>query len=423
MNEAIFLITALLLLIVSFAFFLVRTISKLRKDREKARKKEESQVGFIVGTFQELVGKLKEKEKELDALRRKAEDRADVIENYNEYILQSVPSGVISFDSDFAITKVNLAAERILNLVSSDVIGKDYHDVFGEPLKGILDGKVTIERGEIQYTTPSGKDIYLGLALTPLVDATGKTIGQLMVFSDLTELKALQSQAELRDRLSSLGEMAAGMAHELRNPMAVIAGYTKLLAKKTDPSLLHVVDSVSKEVAVMDRIITDFLSFARPAEPNISRVDPGQVIRRCLAHLIAERNDIRARYALQGIPSLEGDEILLRQAFTNLIQNAVEAMPQGGELGFSFTKDAHAVEVSISDTGHGIPEKIRDKIFLPFYTTKDKGTGLGLALVHKIITSHRGSISVESNENGTTFRLRFPLATAAMRSRRATGDP
>lgn len=413
MNEAIFLITAFLILLVSSAFFLVRTISKLRQEREKARKREESQVGFIVGTFHELVGKLKEKERELDTLRREAEDRADVIENYNEYILQSVPSGVISFDSAFAITKVNLAAGRILDLVPQDVIGKDYHDVFGEPLKGILDGKVTIERGEVQYRTRSGKDLHLGLTLTPLMDATGRAIGQLMVFSDLTELKALESQAELRDRLSSLGEMAAGMAHELRNPMAVIAGYTKLLAKKADPSILHVADSVSKEVAVMDRVITDFLSFARPAEPSISRVDLEEVIMRCLANITGERADIRTRCELRGVPALQGDEILLRQAFTNLIQNAVEAMPQGGEVGFRFTRDAQTIEISISDTGHGIPEKMRNKIFLPFYTTKDRGTGLGLALVHKIVTSHGGSVSVESGEKGTTFRLRFPLAGAA----------
>jgi two-component system sensor histidine kinase PilS (NtrC family) len=409
MNEGIFLITTFLLLTVFFGFFLLRLTSMLRKEREKSGKKDETRVGFIVGTFHELVGKLKDKEKELEELRKKAEERADVIESYNEYILQSVPSGVISLDRNLLITKVNFSAERILGIMADEVIGKSYSAIFREPLKGILDGKNLIERGEIQYTTDSGKDVHIGLTLTPLLNAEKETIGQLMVFTDLTELKALEAQAALRDRLSSLGEMAAGMAHELRNPMAVIAGYTKMLSKKVDPSLFHVVDSVSKEIAVMDRVITDFLSFAKPTELNISPVDLVRLLETCIANSAGRRKDIRIRLDIRGTPLLHGDEILLRQAFTNLIQNAVEAMPQGGDLVFGFTKEAHLSEIAISDSGHGIPEKIRDRIFLPFYTTKDHGTGLGLAIVHKIVVSHRGSISVESSEKGTTFRVRLPL--------------
>jgi signal transduction histidine kinase len=231
-----------------------------------------------------------------------------------------------------------------------------------------------------------------------------------MVFTDLTELKALESRAELRERLSSLGEMAAGMAHELRNPMAVIAGYTKLLSKKVDPSLLPVVDSVAGEVAVMDRIITDFLSFAKPTELVVSPVDMVQLIRTCVAHIAGERKDLRISFGAETIPPVHGDEILLRQAFTNLVQNAVESMPQGGDLRLGFSAEPDSLEITISDTGHGIPEKLKEKIFLPFYTTKDKGTGLGLAIVHKIVVSHHGSISVESTEKGTTFRVRLPLS-------------
>jgi PAS domain S-box-containing protein len=412
MNEAQFrmtILTVLLLIMIFFLFVFLRVTSRRRKEREMSGKEDSSEVGFIVGTFHELVAKLKDKEKELEGLRRKAEERAEVVEGYNEYILQSVPSGVISLDSNFVITKVNAAAGRILNLRADEVIGRHYDEIFGEPLKGILDGGTVIERGELQYITNSGKNVHLGLAVTPLMDAKRKIIGQLMVFTDLTELKALQSQAELRDRLSSLGEMAAGMAHELRNPMGVIAGYTKLLSKKVDPSLRHDVDSVSREVAVMDRIITDFLSFARPTEVNFSSVDIGALIKNCVAGILGERKDIKVYFPAEGACLIRGDEILLRQAFTNLIQNAVEAMSQGGELRFGFSVGAAGAEIIISDSGHGIPEKIKDKIFLPFYTTKDKGTGLGLAIVHKIVISHRGLVSVESNEKGTTFKVRLPI--------------
>ncbi len=409
MNETIFLLTVIVLFISLFFFALLRMTLTRRKKRGDSEKGDDSKVGFIVGTFRELVAKLKEKERELEELRKKAEERAEVIESYNEDILQSVPSGVVSLDGNLVVTKINAAAERILGLKSEETVGKGYDAVFGEPLRSILDGKVSVERGEVQYVTGQGKKVHLGLTMTPLMNAIKEVIGQLMVFTDLTELKALESQAELRKRLSSLGEMAAGMAHELRNPMGVIAGYTKLLSKRVDPSLSHVVDSVSQEVSVMDRIIADFLSFARPTEVNVSRVDLDALIRNCVSSITRDRKDLAIHLPAEGIPAVYGDEILLRQAFTNLIQNAVEAMPQGGDLRFGVSAETDNVEVAISDSGHGIPEKIKDRIFLPFYTTKDKGTGLGLAIVHKIVVSHRGSISVETGEKGTTFRVKLPL--------------
>lgn len=409
MTEGLFFITIISVLIIFFLFVLMKSLSRIKETSADLKKREESKVGFVVDTFHELMAKLKEKERELEELHKKAEERADVMESYNEYILQSVPSGVISLDRDLVITKINAAAGRILNIAAVDVQGKRYDEIFRQPLKDILDGKTTIERGELVYTTGSGKSIHLGITVTPLLNAARETIGRIMVFTDLTELKALEAQAELRDRLSSLGEMAAGMAHELRNPMAVIAGYTKILSKKVNPSLNSVVESVSKEVGVMDRIIADFLSFARPTELSITPVDLEDLIRKCVSRLISGREDISIRYPLTGIPPIEGDDILLRQAFTNLIQNAIEAMPHGGNLGFDASGYEGNVEIAVSDSGHGIPENIRNKIFLPFYTTKDSGTGLGLAIVHKIITVHRGSITVSSSERGTTFRVALPL--------------
>lgn len=212
----------------------------------------------------------------------------------------------------------------------------------------------------------------------------------------------------LRDKLSSLGEISAGIAHELRNPMAVIAGYTKILLKKADISLKPSVDTISKEIIVMDRIISDFLSFAKPAELSIFNIDLKTMIESCASSVTGDRKDIVLNLDIDTLPSIKGDEVLLRQAFINLIQNSVEAMPQGGLLTIkAFIGDF--LDIFISDTGHGISENMQDKIFLPFFTTKEKGTGLGLAIVHKIIVSHGGNITVESNEKGTTFRIRLPL--------------
>jgi PAS domain S-box-containing protein len=320
---------------------------------------------------------------------------------------------VMSFDEEMKITKVNHSAEKILEIKGEKAIGKHHTDVLNKPITDLLTNKSFIERGQISYLTPSGKRIWLGLTLSPLKDAGGKAIGQILVFTDLTHLKAVESQMELRARLSSLGELSAGIAHELRNPMAVIAGYTKLLSKKGDKSSMTIVDAISKEISVMDRIISDFLSFAKPTELTISDIELKNIIENCLETVIGERKNIKLKLDIEGLPVIKGDEIFLRQAFTNLLQNAVESMPQGGDLIIRASvikgPEGDFLDISLSDTGHGIAESLIDKIFMPFFTTKERGTGLGLAIVHKIIISHGGSISVDSSDKGTVFHIKLPL--------------
>jgi PAS domain S-box-containing protein len=412
MNTDILFVSSILLIVIIISLYLIRLMMRFYRTKKSLEEKDESQVGFVVDTFHELVSQLKEKERELEVLRKRAEDRATAIEGYNENILQSVPSGVISFDEEMRITKLNLAAERILELKGKTIAGKHQGEVLIKPITDYLGKKEFIERGEIAYITPSGRRVWLGLTLTPLKDGKGSTIGQLLVFTDLTHLKAIESQMALRDKLSSLGEISAGIAHELRNPMAVIAGYTKLLSKKAEGALQPPVEAIAKEIAVMDRIISDFLSFAKPAELTLSTINIKTMLDQCVASVTGERNDIIAEVAVDGSFSVRGDEVFLRQAFINLLQNAAEAMPRGGSLTVKSSPSGRTegfLDISISDTGHGISEDVKNKIFLPFFTTKEKGTGLGLAIVHKIIISHGGSIFVENSEKGTTFRIRLPL--------------
>jgi len=413
MRTEIIFYSLIFLLTVMVFLYLFRAFIRSYSGQKRLERKDVSQVGFVVDTFQELVSKLKEKERELEVLRKEAEDRAVAIEGYNENILQSVPSGVISFNDEMRITKINQAAEKILEVKGETTIGRYHTDVLNKPITDLLHNRKVIERGEISCITPSGKKIWLGFTLSPLKDRKGMTIGQILVFTDLTHLKAFEAQMELRAKLSSLGEISAGIAHELRNPMGVIAGYTKLLTKKADNSLKPTVDAISKEIVVMDRIISDFLSFTRPVELTISDINLKAIIENCTATIIDKRIDIKLRLDMNALPVIKGDEVLLRQAFTNLIQNAVEAMPQGGELTVKASPSAGSsgdfLDVSISDTGHGIAENIKDKIFLPFFTTKESGTGLGLAIVHNIVVAHGGNISVDSSDKGTTFRIKFPL--------------
>lgn len=414
MDAGIIVFYSIIILIgIIVSLYLIRIFIRFYRVKKSLEQKDVSKVSFVVDTFHDLVSQLKEKERELEVLRKKAEDRAIEIEGYNENILQSVPSGVISFDEEMRITKVNLAAEKILEIKGETVIGKLHTDVLNKPITDFLNEKKVIERGEIRDITPSGKRIWLGLMLSPLKDREGLRIGQILVFTDLTHLKAIESQIQLRDKLSSLGEISAGIAHELRNPMGVIAGYTKLLSKKADNSLKPTVDAISKEIVVMDRIISDFLSFAKPIELNLSFIDLKTIIENCVASITSEQKDIMLYLDINELPLIKGDEVLLRQAFINLVQNSVEAMPQGGKLMIKtsvITEPAgEFLDITIADTGHGISDNIKDKIFLPFFTTKEKGTGLGLAIVHKIVVSHGGNISVDSSEKGTIFRIRLPL--------------
>jgi PAS domain S-box-containing protein len=412
MNAEILLYSSILIIAVVVFLYLTRLFIRSYKVKKSLKEKDASQVGFVVDTFHELVSQLKEKERELEVLRKKAEDRAIAIEGYNENILQSVPSGVISFDEGMRVTKVNFAAEKILEVQGEHIIGKYHAEVLNKPITDFLNDRKYIERGEISYLTPSGKRIWLGLTLSPLKDREGSVIGQILVFTDLTHLKAFESQIKLRDKLSSLGEISAGIAHELRNPMGVIAGYTKLLSKKADTSLKPTVDAIAKEIGVMDRIISDFLSFAKPPELNILNIDLKEILENCVSSATGERKDIAVHLGIDDLPVIKGDEVLLRQAFINLIQNSVEAMPQGGKLSVkALPLKEDYLDIAIADTGHGISENIKDRIFLPFFTTKEKGTGLGLAIVHKIVISHGGNIFVESSDKGTTFRIRLPLGS------------
>jgi two-component system sensor histidine kinase PilS (NtrC family) len=377
----------------------------MRRRRSLPKGGGTSEVGFVVDTFHQLVAELKQKESELQELRARAEERAGDIESYNENILQSVPSGVISTDKAWKVVKANAAAGRILGLEPGEIRGADFTELFPDDRMRRPD-----KRGEAQYVTASGKRLWLGYSLSPLVDSGGAEIGRLFVFTDLTGLKALEEQAELRSRLSSLGEMSAGIAHELRNSMGVIAGYMRLLSRQADPSLKETVEAVDAEVGVMDRTITDFQGFTRSRELNLSEVRLRPLVEAASQGVLAQRPDIEVALDVPGELALEGDEVLLRQALANLIQNAADAMPEGGSVTVSAEASEGKVTLRVLDTGHGIDDEMREKIFLPFFTTKEKGTGLGLAIAHRTVIDHSGGMAVESREGGgTAFRVTLPV--------------
>ncbi|MGH7273833.1 MAG: two-component system sensor histidine kinase NtrB, partial [Nitrospiria bacterium] len=405
---------------------------------------------FVIDTFQTLIQRLKEKEQELERHRRIAEERADHIESYNENILRSVSSGVITFNQKEVITTFNLAAERILGLSGAAVIGRSCSDVFGRDSRiyclvqnALIRKEVTV-RQELELVREQGADggqtrhrwekIWVGVSTSLLMDRQDQVIGTTMVFTDISEIKRLQEQMELKKRLSMLGEMSAGIAHEFRNYMGTILGYAKLLVKKvgTTHAATGMIQAIIRELEAMEQLINELLGFSRHTELNLQPVDLRTLIERVVHQVFEQAMGPLPKLTLSLSPQLgkvQVDEVLIRQALGNMIKNALEAMPSGGELrvqaalkdypsqvgrwvdgSWKNAAEGKEVEVEIQDTGIGIPPEILDKIFLPFFTTKEKGTGLGLALVHKIILSHNGQIQVDSQEGrGTTFRVYLPV--------------
>jgi PAS domain S-box-containing protein len=402
--------TAALVLIVLFLIFVRMYLVRRQNVSETGTgSKESSEVGFVVHTFHDVVAKLKEKEKELEKLKAFAEEKAGRMEAYNENILQSVPSGVISIDNSISIKSANQAAGRILGTDAGTMIGKKFDDVFREPLTMLLNEDKIVSRAEYQYVTDDKRHIWLGITTSQLRNSSGEKIGLIFVFTDLTDIKGLQAQVELKQRLSQLGEMSAGISHELRNSMSVISGYAKLLSKKVEAANRGTVESIQSEISHMDRIISELLAFAKPSVLNVEPVIINDLIKETIDTVITDNNSIKVTFTAARPVTVNADTVLLRQALSNVIANAVDAMTSGGCLDIHVVSTFGKAEVNIKDTGHGFPEELKDKIFLPFFTTKEEGIGFGLALVQKIVVSHGGIIEVQSREGeGTSFVITLP---------------
>ncbi len=425
-------------------YFILRALFMTRKslvpaNPEKVIPQKKEKVEFVIDTFTSLIHKLKEKEDELEKLRSLAEHRASEAEIYNEDILRCVGSGVVTFSMDRIITTFNTAAERMLAIRKEEAVGLSCESVFGRDssICRLLDESLmlttTLSRQEVEFQKKEGPNIWLGLSVSPLRDRDGRHTGIIFVFTDLTEIKMLREQGELRKRLVMLGEMSGGIAHELRNSMGSIMGYAKMLSKRfagEDPAQEEV-STIISEVNSMDIIIKELLNYGRNVTPALIPVDLGGLLGKAVDTAIgkSEHHNIDVDLDIPDLPLINIDAVLMRQALQNIIQNGLESMPEGGRIKIAakslvsecrdikgtaqrelqVSPSVDGIEIVISDTGIGIPKEKQDKIFLPFYTTKPRGTGMGLALVHKIILSHGGHIDVESESgSGTTFRIYLP---------------
>ncbi len=341
---------------------------------------------------------------------------------YTDNILSSMTNGLITTDSEMRIVTLNERAEQILSKRKGESAGFSLPNVLSEqhPLYGIM--AETIMKGrEILHSEiemkRDGESIWLTVSTSVLTDGEGRKIGVLAVFEDITEIKALEERLRQADRLAALGTLSAGLAHEIKNPLSAIKTFVQLLPRKIEnPSFMEKFNTtVPREIDRINQLVEDLLELTRRKKRPFVPLDINLLLLQVI-NLYSEemkKREIRFEDCLDRIlPLVEGDSETLYRAFSNLTINAIQAMPEGGLLtissGFDFLSSR--VQIIFEDTGLGMDEETSKNLFNPFFTTKDRGVGLGMALTHKIIEDHRGTIEVKSEmKKGTTFVVSLPV--------------
>jgi two-component system sensor histidine kinase PilS (NtrC family) len=343
-------------------------------------------------------------------------DKSFELENLqvlHEIIVRSISSGLVTTDLAGAIKLVNPAARILLGRGGEDFAsGFTVHQLFSDRLP-----TANAARCEVRARTPGGAEKLFGVGCSALQGTGGDTIGYIYTFTDLTEIRRLEHELHLRDRLAAVGRLAAGIAHEIRNPLSSIAGSVKMLsgiAALTDDQRA-LVGIVTRESERLNAIISDFLTYSRDRSFQSAQVDLCQLLADTLTLLENRLSSIRIERSFSHpIALAEGDGDKLKQVFWNLSSNAIRAMPNGGTLTVELDQFQGNWRIRFRDTGAGISPQLIEKIFEPFQSGFEGGTGLGLAIVYRIIQAHDAQITVRSEPGkGTEFTLLFRQSTPA----------
>ncbi|HPJ66565.1 MAG TPA: ATP-binding protein [Desulfobacteraceae bacterium] len=340
------------------------------------------------------------------------------IKAFSDNIVENMPMGLIAVEKDGTIVSLNQAAESVLRISSGDIPGKKAEEVLrplwsiAEDLKG---EKIIIEK-EINYPLPEGRTVPLDVISSSIEGDDNTSWGYIILFRDLTEIKSLKDEIERSKRLASLGRLAAGVAHEIRNPLSSIKGFAtyfrdRYRENKEDQATANI---MIQEVDRLNRVIGQLLEFARPMSIHMVPTSIQSTVRHSLKMVnkqASEKNIIVVNNLPHQTIEIPMDPDRFAQVFINLFLNAIEAMEEGGTLSIDLSRDEKAgiVMISVTDTGKGIEKEILEHIFDPYFTTRQSGTGLGLAIVHRIVESHNGEIKVDSDVGkGTRFTVLLP---------------
>lgn len=404
-------LVAALVAIVTFAF--LRFADAARKATRA--KTDRGELALMSAALQEAVAKLKAQERATAA-------RAEASERLSEEIIASLTAGLLVSGRDGDVRILNPAGRRMLGIAdtaSSDEITHVLDDLaLADVIRESFETGAPITRRTVELREQVPGVSQLGVTVSPLSDAHGNVYGAVCLFTDLTAVKNLEEQLRLKESLATVGELTAGIAHEFRNGLATIHGYSKLFDLDGLPvAYRKYVEGIRAEAESLSQVVTNFLSFARPAELALSRIDLHAICDRAADEI---RGDVSARggdVAVRGeFAVIDGDEVLLRQAFSNLLRNALDACVAAnvapdiaihGEL----DPTQRVLRIAVNDNGPGIPVQMRDRVFQPFFTSKRSGTGLGLALVQKIIVFHNGRIvAASAPSGGASLQITLPTA-------------
>ena len=382
----------------------------------------------LSNAYEILKKQIAQMNRELDKKNRQLEVKVSELNNTRTYLknlLESVPSGVIAVGLDGGVTTFNSIAGSLTGISSPEIIGKNIFTDFvdNDQLFSVL--KNTIRKGrpelivEREITSISGKPLIVESRTSFVKDSKGNVTGAMEILHDRTCIKELEKQARKAEQLAVLGEMAANIAHEIRNPLGGIEGFAALLAREFEA------EDSRKEMAVnivdgarsLNNIVSSLLDFTKPVQIRRRVVSVKNILEQSLEFAFHgngrpasfHRKNIKVCRDFDKSVQLYCDSEKMQQVFLNLILNAFQAMDWNGKIGLGIKKYDAYVKIEIADSGPGIPQEESQKLFTPFFTTKKNGTGLGLAMVQKIIDLHNGNISVSSpGSGGTKFIIKIP---------------
>lgn len=408
------------------AIFLFRRIfggSDSSKDPNKDPiPRAENVPAFMTASMQAVILRLREQEKELERLHQAERERAESTARLSGEVTRNMPAGLLVIGANGMISATNPAAEQALGIKT--LTFRRYSEALGETSaltslirQCLAEGKI-FRREQAAHVAPDGSHRELGVTISPIRRGQEKATGAICLLSDLTELASLQKQMQLRENLAALGELSAGIAHEFKNALATISGYAQMI--QSDPNAADTPENAAKildQTRSITHVVTEFLRYARPLEISEDTV----ALHPLLDRIVTEIRELQPKVQIdiQGdFREIAGDEGLLRQVFLNLARNAAEAAesysPQPavvlrGEIMGSSSDPSQRIRVF--DNGAGIAPDVLPKLFHPFFTTKVNGTGLGLAVVQKILLQHGGQVEARNrSDGGAEFIVTLPVA-------------
>ncbi|MFY9558191.1 MAG: ATP-binding protein [Blastocatellia bacterium] len=387
---------------------------------------------FAVGLLSmQLAGRIRKSETELASATR---DLADY-RLFNDRIIESMRSGLVTTDLMGDIITFNRAAEEITGHRTADVRGSNIKTIFGDIEKQIEAGlesirtRTRLPRFDIGCRTADGREIHLGFSVAPLVDEADSSRGYVLTFQDLTEVMELEREVRRQERLAALGKMAAGLAHEIRNPLASMRGSVQVLASELSFSQdqSQLMQIVLRESDRLNRIVSDFLTYARPPKVERSLIELASILSETIA-LLRNSPELRPDHLIReeypdDLVLYQGDPNQMRQIFWNLARNAIQAMPQGGQLSVGLdARRGREVIITFRDTGQGMSREQRERLFEPFNSSSG-GTGLGMAIVYQLVRDHSGKILVDSETGkGTRIAIKLPASGRVIREPASSKD-